>query len=284
MQYVKSIQQVVDYIESHILEDVTVEQCAEIAGFSKFHFHRIFAVLVGQPVMSYIRKRKMLHAMQEVAQGRRMIDIACDMGYGSERSFSRAFLQEFQLSPSHFRGSHFNVPSPINVTEFMMREEKHMSDIFSDVYYETLDNMRVASMVVLSENPEEEVIARLTAWAKQKNVRTYRNFGFDVPVSTEEQQRGIRGYEYWLELEQTAAIESEDGVAIKDIIGAKYAVLKITDPFLAPFERIPEGWTQLMRKISDDGTRPSPDQPRYCLEEIVEEAGITYMKVMTPVA
>lgn len=284
MESLNYIQKIVDYIETHIHEDITAEECAQRAGYSKYHFHRIFTTCVGMPVMTYVRKRKLTYAMRDVSKGRRLIDIAYDYGYSSERSFSRAFIQEFLSSPSQFRGCGFKIPHPLDLNKTFKQEGSIMKELFSEVYFETLESMAVASAVIINQNPEEEVIQKLTNWAQTSDVQTKRSFGFDVPVSEELQQQGIRGYEYWIELANPQNEQPcNQDITIKSIESCKYAVLKITDPFIAPFERIPQGWKQLVQWIMEKGYTGNPSQQRYCLEEVIEEDGITYMKVMIPI-
>ena len=45
------IQKTLDYVDSNIKEDITAEELAEVAGYSVFHFYRLFLSAVGIPVM-----------------------------------------------------------------------------------------------------------------------------------------------------------------------------------------------------------------------------------------
>lgn len=110
MSYAEYLQKAVDFIEENIRQPLSAEQCADIAGFSRYHFHRIFLVYMGLPVMPYVRKRKLSHARSELCKGKRVLDVALDLGYGSERSFSRAFLQEFRATPGRVKGIRYTVP------------------------------------------------------------------------------------------------------------------------------------------------------------------------------
>lgn len=109
MSYVEYLQKTIDYIEENIKQPITIEVCADVAGFSKYHFYRLFTLLVGVPLMEYVRKRRLAFAMQEVNRGRRIIDIALDFEYSSERSFCRAFQKEFGKTPSKFRNKHYAI-------------------------------------------------------------------------------------------------------------------------------------------------------------------------------
>jgi len=157
-----------------------------------------------------------------------------------------------------------------------------MNSVYSDVRFEKLGVMRVASYCIISRNPEEEVISYLRKWVEGQGVRGTRSFGFDYPVSDEEREKGLRGYEYWIVIPDY--VTESEGVIIKNIPEDEYAVLRITDPFSEPFERIPMGWKQLSEWVYAGEYRPRTSQNRFMLEEIIEdEDGNTYMDLYFPV-
>lgn len=282
MGYAEHLQRAIDYIEEHIKGDITVDECAMAVGYSRYHFHRLFVVYVGLPVMTYVRRRRLAHALQELSRGARILDVALDFGYGSERAFSRACFHEYGHTPSRMRSRSFVLPrKPCLVEREIGRNEG--KKMFGDVRYENLEDMRVASLVVVSQNPEEEAIERLSRWADSNDIkRSARRFGFDVPVSEEEQKQGIRGYEYWVSVADQ--LTESDGVVFKEIEGCRYAVLRIVDPFADAFYRIPQGWQHLVAWASSNLTHDVVHPGRYCLEEVREEAGVTYMDLFLPVS
>ena len=71
MNYHACIQASIDYIEDHLKEDLTAEALASIAGFSAYHYSRVFHAYVGKPVMEYIRCRRLAYAVTELAQRKR---------------------------------------------------------------------------------------------------------------------------------------------------------------------------------------------------------------------
>jgi AraC family transcriptional regulator len=287
MSYIEYLQKTIDYIEENINQDITIEVCANAAGFSKYHFYRLFTMFIGVPLMEYVRKRRLVYAMQDINKGRRIIDIALDFGYSSERSFCRAFQKEFSKSPSKFRNKHYAIPpKPIlKENEYIILGGVNMEYSFSDVRIEELNTMYVVSSYVISNNPEEEVIAFMTKWMENNNIDPRsRKFGFDIPVSEEQRQKGFRGYEYWITVkEDTTPCE---GATIKKIDECQYAILRITNPFSNPFQAIPAGWKKLVEWINTKGYEPDCRaecyKEKYWLEEKLEENGITYMDVYFP--
>ncbi|WP_062237672.1 AraC family transcriptional regulator [Fictibacillus sp. FJAT-27399] len=104
MDYFNSIQNTIDYIEENLEEPLTLPDLARIACFSPFHFHRVFLMLVGHPVMDYIRKRRLAHAADLLVHSElKIVDIAFSCGFSSHESFNRAFKKLFAVTPTQFR-------------------------------------------------------------------------------------------------------------------------------------------------------------------------------------
>jgi AraC family transcriptional regulator len=99
-----SIENVMRYIRVHIGEHLDRERLADIAGFSVPHFHRIFRAHVGESAISYVRRLRLERAARKLRMGAVDItEIALAAGYDTHAAFSKAFKQQFGLSPSEFR-------------------------------------------------------------------------------------------------------------------------------------------------------------------------------------
>ncbi len=59
---ISRIQNSVDYIESRLFNSFRIEDAAEIANCSQFHFQRLFMMISGFSVMQYARKRRLTNA------------------------------------------------------------------------------------------------------------------------------------------------------------------------------------------------------------------------------
>ena len=100
------VRRTLEYIESHLDEDISLDALARQACLSKYHFHRLFRQAVGEPVHRYIRKRRMEHAARELAEtDRPIIEIALNCRYASQEAFSRAFERVYALTPGRYRRS-----------------------------------------------------------------------------------------------------------------------------------------------------------------------------------
>jgi AraC family transcriptional regulator len=99
------------YIDANIKEKLNVEKLAARAGFSPYHFCRVFQWGIGYSIMEYVRNRRLFYAASELASGRRIVDIAFDYGFETHSGFSKAFRRYFGCSPEQYREyASFDVP------------------------------------------------------------------------------------------------------------------------------------------------------------------------------
>ncbi|WMM24777.1 AraC family transcriptional regulator [Tissierella sp. MB52-C2] len=103
MDYVDLIQKTIDYIDDNIGEKITVDKLAEIAGFSTYHYYRVFHSFVGIPVMEYVTRRKLQYALSELSNNRKILDIALNLGFETHAGFTKAFKKCFGYTPSFYR-------------------------------------------------------------------------------------------------------------------------------------------------------------------------------------
>lgn len=104
MNWVESISNAIEYIESNITEDLTIENIAKHAYVSPFYFQKGFAMLCGFTVGEYIRNRRLsLAANDLLTTNERIIDIAIKYGYDSPDSFTKAFTRFNGTTPTQVR-------------------------------------------------------------------------------------------------------------------------------------------------------------------------------------
>ena len=98
------VENVKRYIHEHLHEPLDRETLASVAGFSIPHFHRVFTAQVGESAANYIRRLRLERAGRKLRMGAVDItEVALAAGYDSHAAFSKAFKQQFGLSPSEFR-------------------------------------------------------------------------------------------------------------------------------------------------------------------------------------
>lgn len=104
-EYVARINRVIDHIETHIDGELSLSALAKVACFSPFHFHRVFAAMMGETLCDFVARVRLERAASLLcAQPRRSItDIALACGFASSASFARAFRAAFHVSASMWR-------------------------------------------------------------------------------------------------------------------------------------------------------------------------------------
>lgn len=106
MDWVLGLQNAIDYIEQHLLEDIDYQEIAARSFSSSYHFQRVFSILCGFTVGEYIRNRRLSLAGAELAAGNsKVIDVALKYGYENPDSFARAFQKFHGILPSQARGN-----------------------------------------------------------------------------------------------------------------------------------------------------------------------------------
>lgn len=104
MNWVKTIEDAIEYIEGNITEDLTVGRIAEEVNTSAFYFQRGFSMLCGYTVGEYVRMRRLSIAGEELLSSDvKVIDLAMKYGYDSPDSFTKAFTRFHGSTPTDVR-------------------------------------------------------------------------------------------------------------------------------------------------------------------------------------
>lgn len=104
-EYIARVNKVMDYLENHIDQPVNLEKLAQIACFSPYHFHRIFSVLTGETLNSFILRIRLEKASQLLQYHKKMTvgEIAQSCGFTSISLFSRTFRKHVGMTANTFR-------------------------------------------------------------------------------------------------------------------------------------------------------------------------------------
>lgn len=102
MQLPEIIQTGLDYIEQSLKTDITAEELAKMVGYSTYHYYRLFSSVMGSSVAGYILKRRLDHALAEIADGRKSIDVVIEYGFDTYAGFYKAFVKMYGCSPKKY--------------------------------------------------------------------------------------------------------------------------------------------------------------------------------------
>jgi AraC family transcriptional regulator len=97
---------VVDFVDAHLDDELSLERMANVAAISPFHFHRLFHLWSGETLNEFVRRRRL-----DVAAGRlrhcpdeKITAVSLNCGFASPEGFARAFRERFGMTPSTWRG------------------------------------------------------------------------------------------------------------------------------------------------------------------------------------
>ena len=108
-----TVEKAIWYIEGHFSEGITLDDIAASAGLSRFYMSRAFAAVTGCSVSGYIRGRRLSSAARLLSEGAPdILCVALGAGYNSHEAFTRAFRDQFGMTPEQVRaqGHVDNIP------------------------------------------------------------------------------------------------------------------------------------------------------------------------------
>lgn len=112
MEWVKKLNQSMNYIEEHLTDEIGDEQLGRIDCCSAYHYQRMFTYMAGITLAEYIRRRRMSLAAVDLQGGdERIIDIAEKYGYRSPTAFNRAFQSFHGIASSSVKEQGVSVKS-----------------------------------------------------------------------------------------------------------------------------------------------------------------------------
>lgn len=157
-EYKSRINKALDYIDTNIEKQFTLEELAGIANFSKFHFHRIFHSIVGETPFQFILRIRLEKAASLIITNphERLTQIAFQCGFSDASIFSRNFKSFFKASATQFRRNKSN----LSQTESKIGQEKDRTSMYFCNESNTIKwrtNMKLNKGVEVRELPKMTV-------------------------------------------------------------------------------------------------------------------------------
>ena len=113
-------QQALWILERNSTQSLSLDEVAKACGVTHFHLAHAFARRTGQPLVSYLRARRLTMAARALA-GRHadILDLALESGYASHEAFTRAFKAQFNATPKSVRSAgstdHLKLADPMRL-------------------------------------------------------------------------------------------------------------------------------------------------------------------------
>ena len=250
------IQKSLDYIEDNLQAEVTAAELADMAGFSLFHYYRLFQQATGLPVMQYVLRRRLLHGVYAMKQGSSKVDAALRYGFDTYAGFYKAFCREFGSTPSSFlKSCRAKRPYKIDITreENMTITHKKAAQILknwdladetiADIYYEGTGNKNENAFYI-GENFVLKHTANLGKLKKHIEVsKTLEDVGLlaAVPVPTTDGKEYVQDGEFYFYLTcrlpgkqmVSHSFQNGDGRFVGEIIGQLHLALSKIDDLVS---------------------------------------------------
>ena len=100
----RQLQQVLDYIDAHLDQEIKLADLAQLPDMSQFHFSRLFKQSLGLSPYQYLLQQRVERAKQLLKNTDRLIiDIALDCGFNSHSHLSKQFKQLTGMTPKAYR-------------------------------------------------------------------------------------------------------------------------------------------------------------------------------------
>ncbi len=110
----KIIKDTTEYIESNILKPLNLDCISENVNVSKFHLLRMWKGATSTGLMEYVRRRRLALSLSDLLNKRSSMEfISCKYSFGCERTYNRAFMDEFGTTPSKWR----KAPCPLRILD-----------------------------------------------------------------------------------------------------------------------------------------------------------------------
>lgn len=155
-EYRKRINKAFDYIENNISKQISLEELADVANFSKYHFHRIFASYTGEPPAQFINRLRLEKAAMMLVMNKNdnISDIAEKTGFTDLSIFSRNFKNYFGISAGEYRKSKNSNISQMHSKNRQIEDNAQMYFCQSTNTLKWRTNMELNKSVEVKELPK----------------------------------------------------------------------------------------------------------------------------------
>ncbi|NKI75336.1 MDR efflux pump AcrAB transcriptional activator RobA [Dickeya sp. CFBP 2040] len=132
MDQASIIRDLLNWLEGHLDQPLSLDNVAAKAGYSKWHLQRMFKDVTGHAIGSYIRARRLTKAAVALClTSRPILDIALQYRFDSQQTFTRAFKKQFAQTPASYRRADdwntIGIHPPIRLGAFTMPQPQFVT-------------------------------------------------------------------------------------------------------------------------------------------------------------
>ncbi|QOR37027.1 GyrI-like domain-containing protein [Clostridium sp. 'deep sea'] len=242
MNWLKALNNALNYLEDNILEKLNYDELAKIALCSKYHFLRTFTVLAGYPLGEYIRNRRLsLAAKDLITTNIKIIELAYKYGYETPEAFSKVFKRFHGISPSIARKKQGMLKTVLPLSfQLTIKGEERMD--YKIVRKDSFKVVGLSKRVSMKNNKSYNTIPLFLQELVQSG-------NMDLITNNKIKSYGV-GYDYDFEHELFSYLIAVDGENIEGLENA--IVLNIPSCTWAVFKCVgamPQGIQEVWKRI-----------------------------------
>jgi AraC family transcriptional regulator len=220
------IQRVHAAIHANPATDHTLDELADIAALSRFHFHRVFTAMTGETVAETVRRIRLGRAAQARRRGSVSVaQVGRDHGYPNAGSFSRAFRAAFGMTPSQFRAQPETLALPAYLAFTQGDPTMYPVQITTEPARHVIGVRHIGPYPQMGRSFQSmsEGVTKADLWPQVRGmVAVY----FDDPaIVVAKKLRGLAAAEVPVDA------PLPPGFVGQDLDGGRYAVVRVTGPY-----------------------------------------------------
>lgn len=245
MTIYEQMQTAVGYIEENLFKKITYNEVADHVCMSTRSFYNYFWCITGYTYKEYVVKRRLTEAVKILsASEKNILDVALDIGYASHEAFTRAFKNEFGISPLKFRKQCqvLNGLKQINLVK----------EIYMGIIMKELEKMKVACFEAFQPEPEKNASSKMKAWLKKNHLedKPHRIFGHNIDLQGKLSfDPENAGYKFMVTIEDDNNIDPD--TELEAIEAGRFIVTGIEGNIESDGKWIMEGWGRLNKMIQE---------------------------------
>lgn len=273
--YQERIDKVISYIDDYFSEKIDLAKLAEISNFSKYHFSRIFAGIVGVPPIEFVNRKRLQKAILHLRdRSKSILEISKICGFESLSSFNALLKKYYGYTPSEVRKEISNNPSVFSKMNEDFKNPPWYNHQARSNFIRRIWDMNILIMEL--ELPEYEVAyvrkvgsyletgeawKKLTRWAQKNGLYPPQShfIGISLDDPSEVEEFACR-YDACVTLPAGFKKESDPEVKFRKIPGGLYALYQFYDipnKLAIAYQSIFGNWLPNSEYNADD---------RHCLE------------------
>jgi Uncharacterized protein conserved in bacteria len=236
VDYIGQIEKSIIFMEANLCEDIKVQEIAGAAGYSYYHFHRIFEAVLGETVGNYLRSRRLTRAAGDlIYTDKNIISIAIEYQFESQEAFTRAFKNVYNVTPGTYRKNRIHVVVG-SKKELTLSNLRHLKDSITvqprivELERKMIVGIKGSTTIRKNRIPEMWDIFNPRAGEIKNPVPGLRGYGiceadpdYDMARFDEETE-----FNELIGIEVTEFNDLPEGMTSKILTGGKYAVFTHT--------------------------------------------------------